>query len=348
MGEGPKDLRPTGAAPTGSTADAQSGDTAVLRAEIERKRTDISDTLDEIQGRLTPRRLVSEARDRVRDKAGTAASHVANTTRQAASRTVEQAREHPWSAAAAAAGLGAAAWWLARRSHEDEEFWEPVDQPAPAEQIDISEESLYRDFGDDFAFVDDEDRLTPMLKTGAVPVVLSGLALGWWLWSRRSGGETSLTGEDASWNGGAYGSAGADAGSYRTFDERRWQEDGSREGAVRRAMSGVASRARHAAAAAGERTRGVAGRAQRQLTERSRTAGDRLSRWVDRNPLGAGAIALVAGLLVGLAVPESEREHRTLGAARDRLIENARRAGRDAVSRARDTVVEAAAGRRSV
>jgi len=344
MGEGSKDVRPGGTAPPGGPADAQSADTAVLRAEIERKRTDISDTLDEIQGRLTPRRLVSEARSRVREKAGS----VASTTRQAANRGMEQAREHPWSAAAAAAGLGAAAWWMARRSREHEEFWEAGDEAADlTARIDISEESLYRDFGDDFAFVEDDERLAPMLKAGAVPIALSGLALGWWLWRRRREAPADMGVEDASWNGGAYGSAGAEAGSYRTFAERQWHEEGSHEGRVRRAMSGVAARARNAASTAGERTRGVAGRAQRQLADRSRLAGDRLSHLVDRNPLAAGAVALLAGLIMGLAIPESESEHRVLGGARDRLIDNAQRAGRDAVARARDTVLEAATGRRS-
>ena len=348
MGEGPKDLRPSGATPAGVASDSPSSDTAALRAEIERKRSEISETLDEIQGRLTPRRIVSEARDRVRERAGTAASQVASTTRQAASRSMEQAREHPWTAAAAAAaaGVGAAAWWLARRSHDEAEFWE-ADAEAVASQIDISEESLYRDFGEDFAYVDDESGLSPMVKGGAVPVVLSGLAIGWWLWRRRREAPSAPDGEDASWDGGGYGSAGADAGSYRSFDERRWQEESQGPGAVRRAVSDVASRARHAAAAAGERTRNAAGRAQRGLADRSRSAGDQVSRWVDENPLGAGAVALFAGLLVGLAIPESRPEHRMLGGARRRLIENARRAGRDAVSRARDTVVEAASGRRA-
>jgi len=345
MGEGPKDVRPGGT----TAGDSSTADTAVLRAEIERKRSDISGTLDEIQGRLKPGRLVSQARDTVRERAGTAASQVASSTRHAASRTVEQAREHPWSAAAAAAAsVGAAAWWLARRGRHDEEFWE-ADADAVAEQIDISEESLYRDFGDDFAFVEDDESLAPMLKGGAVPVVLSGLAIGWWLWRRNRGEAYPVsTGEDGSWNGGAYGSAGAEAGSYRTFAERRWQEEGSSgHGAVRRAMSGVASRARNVAASAGERTRGVADRAQRQFADRGRTAADRLSRWVDQNPLGAGAIALLTGLLIGLAIPESDSERRVMGGARDRLIDNAQRAGREAVARARDTVVEAAKGQRS-
>ena len=344
MGEGPKDVRPGGATP----ADSSSADTALLRAEIERKRSDISGTLDEIQGRLKPGRLMSQAKDTVREKAGTAASQVASSTRHAASRTVEQAREHPWSAVtAAAAGVGAAAWWLARRGQHDDESWE-AEADAVAEQIDISEESLYRDFGDDFAFVEDDEGLAPMLRGGAVPAVLSGLAFGWWLWRRNRGEAPASTGEDGSWNGGAYGSAGADAGSYRTFAERRWQEEGSSgPGAVRRAMSGVASRARDVAASAGERTRGAADRAQRQFADRGRTAADRLGRWVDQNPLGAGAIALFTGLAIGLAIPESHSERRVMGGARDRLIHNAKRAGRQAVARARDTVVEAAKGPRS-
>ncbi|HXE80540.1 MAG TPA: hypothetical protein VNK41_07300, partial [Vicinamibacterales bacterium] len=134
---------------------------------------------------------------------------------------------------------------------------------------------------------------------------------------------------------------------YRTFDERWPEESGAGERSMRRAVEDVKSKARSAASAATERTRDIAGRARRRLADRGRTAGDRLTEWVNQNPIGAGAMALLAGLVIGLAIPESAQEHRVLGAARDRLIENARRAGREALAVARDTVIEAATGRRT-
>jgi ElaB/YqjD/DUF883 family membrane-anchored ribosome-binding protein len=345
MGEGSKDVN--------VTRDAESSpETASIRAEIEQKRTDISDTLNEIQERLTPRNLVSQATGSVRDATNSrirqvrgaatgAATQVASTTRRAAVRTAEQAREHPWSAAAAVAGVGAAAWWLATRS-PGRDGWD---------YDDYSEESLYAD--ENFALSEGNAGLGSALKTGTLPVVLSGVAVGYWLWRRNRGGSAiQADGEldyDASWNEGTYGSAGADAGSYRSFEgDRRWRDEGSlaSEGRFRQAWSDAATRAREAAAAAGERTREVANRAQQRLTDGGRQMASQVERWVDENPLAAGAAALLAGLAIGLAVPESNRERRLMAGPRRKLITRAQQAGRDAVGRARQTVVDAASGRR--
>jgi ElaB/YqjD/DUF883 family membrane-anchored ribosome-binding protein len=337
MGEGPKDVTREG---------EPSPDMASIRAEIQQKRADISETLDEIQERLTPKHLVSKATgtvrnattNRVRQFRG-AASDAVTSTRRVASRTAEQAREHPWSAAAVVAGAGAAAWWFATQPSRAQEEGSQLDQ--------YTEESLY--FDEDLTFANGNGGLTGLLKTGTVPVVLTGVAVGWWLWRRQSASGATVPPadleDDTSWNGGAYGSAGADAASYRTFEgDRRWKDEpltGAHTSRIRETLSDAASRAREVAAAAGQRTREVAGQAQRQLTDRSRRAASQLDQWLDENPLAAGATALLLGLAIGLAIPETDRERRFLGGARQRLIQRAQQAGRDAVGRARQTLVEA-------
>ena len=336
MGEGTKDLGRE--LERAGVSEGSSPETAGIRAEIEQKRADISGTLDEIQERLTPRNLISQATGTVRDAtagglrhARGAASSAATTTRRAATKTAEQARQHPWSAAAAMAGVGAAAWWLARRPSRIEEDWELDD---------YSEESLY--FDEDVMLANGNGSMRS-LRSGTLPVVLTGLVVGFWMWRRRSAPPSDVE-RDTAWNGGAYGSAGADAASYRTFEgDRRWRDEGPESaGKMRGALSGAASRARRAAAAAGERTRDAAGQAQRQIADRSRDMASQLEQWVDRNPLAAGAAALLIGLAIGLTVPESDRERRLMSGARRRVIDGARQAGRDAVGRAKQTLTEAA------
>jgi ElaB/YqjD/DUF883 family membrane-anchored ribosome-binding protein len=339
MGEGPKDLR----------SDTTSAETSGIRAEIERKRADISGTLDEIQDRFTPRRLVSTATDSVRrvatagvrqvsDAAGSAADSVVASTKRAAWNTAGQALEHPWVTAAAVTGIGAASWWLANR---------PRAVRDDADSGDYSEESLYFDDFDDLEYGNG----SAVARAAAIPVVLAGAGLAWWALARRSQPHASNSEResfDSSWNGGAYGSAGADAASYHAFDDEGAVHRLGRGAGVRMrgAVSDAAARARHVAAATGERTRAIADRAQHRIAESGRRASSQFARWVDANPLGAGGIAVLLGVAIGLAIPETDRERRLMGTARDRLIAQARRAAGDAVERTKQTFVDAATQRR--
>jgi ElaB/YqjD/DUF883 family membrane-anchored ribosome-binding protein len=102
---------------TGETRD----DTRRVRTEIERTRSDMSETIDEIQNRLSPGNIAAQAREsikektvgRVREFAGSAshsASGLAHRTRDAARGTVGQ---NPWPAILIGVG---AAWMLFDRS----------------------------------------------------------------------------------------------------------------------------------------------------------------------------------------------------------------------------------------
>ena len=81
---------------------------------------------------------------------------------------------------------------------------------------------------------------------------------------------------------------------------------------------------------AATRMRRMAPRAQRQL---KRT-------WNER-PLVMGAAAAVAGMLVGLSVPESEREHELMGSTRDNVVGNVQRAVGDKVSQVQEAATSA-------
>ena len=59
---------------------------------------------------------------------------------------------------------------------------------------------------------------------------------------------------------------------------------------------------------------------------------------VEHRPLALAAIAIAAGFLIGLALPESDRERRLLGETRDRLMNKAQDAARDATQRVREAV----------
>ena len=61
-----------------------------------------------------------------------------------------------------------------------------------------------------------------------------------------------------------------------------------------------------------------------------------LRQLLEEKPLAAGIVGLTLGLLAGLTVPVSRRENELLGSTRDRLLEEARRKGREALDRGKE------------
>lgn len=380
----PPPAYPSASLPTDTSSNAATGsgsatpETAEIRAEIEQRRANISETIDEIQQRLSPGNIVSQATDnlkeatrtgmrRVASSAGDTASQVAGSTRQLADTVAVQAREHPWSSGALLVGIGAAAWWMMSRrpGDVDQEEWD-VD--------DYSEESLYYD--DDLVETR-RNRAVSLVRDNPVPIALATIGLGWWMWNQRAGSRVEYgyrSAFDEGEAGSGYGAAGADAGAYRTFDSERGVWVGGDEGEsatervkdavssatdrardaaarasgrAREAMVSAKGRARHAVTDVSGRTREIAGRAQRQINYAGRRAGTQLQYWMEHNPLAVGAVAMAVGAAVGMALPETRREQQLMGDARERVVERGKAMAQDAVDRAKQAaqqVVETAKG----
>jgi ElaB/YqjD/DUF883 family membrane-anchored ribosome-binding protein len=333
-------------------------ETAEIRAEIEQKRAEISETIDEITQRLSPGNIVAQATDsvkgtardtmhRVTETASDAAGQVASSSRRAGQAAVYQAREHPWSAGVLLAGIGAAAWWMMSRRSSGVEEWD-VD--------DYTEESLYYD--DDQFNVGRGNRFANVVRDNPVPIALTTIGIGWWMWNQRTGSRQVTYGSgypantfDSTWdNRTGYGAAGAEAGTYRRFDSEKGVWVGGEEGEgtserVKHAVSDASDRARETLSSATDRaretmedvsgrTRRAASRAQQQISQYSRQAKSQLEYWMEENPLAVGAVAMAVGAAVGLALPETRREQELMGDARDRVVNNAKSMANTAVDRA--------------
>ena len=165
------------------------------------------------------------------------------------------------------------------------------------------------------------------LKENPVPALLTSIGIAWMMAS----------------NGRQHD---GHAGSSRTSREKmhqsrermrqRWQ--GAREAVRRRgesAREGVSS-ARDtlsgSARSASERAHEMSS-AARYRAERARAGFGNL---LEEQPLLLGAIGLAAGVIAGAALPPTEQEDRTLGAARDRALERAKAAGAEQARRARE------------
>jgi hypothetical protein len=215
------------------------------RAEIVRTRADMSETVDAIQGRLSPENLKEQAKDRVREA------------------TVGRAQE---------AGSG----------------------------------------------------IVETIRANPVPAALTGIGLGWLLTSARR-----QQAERARFRRAPYGqppryeeqgSSGASAG----------QALGRARDSVGETASQAQDKVEHVASQAQDKVEHVAGQAQDQVSRlgdqaryQARRASGGFQRMLRENPLAVGALAAGLGAAVGLAIPETTKEHEVMGEARDNLVDKA-------------------------
>ena len=82
--------------------------TEAIRGDIEHTRKKMSGTIDEIQERLSPTRLVNEAKETVREATVGKVTGMMNSASDSAQGIVERIKENPMSAAM----IGIGAWWL--------------------------------------------------------------------------------------------------------------------------------------------------------------------------------------------------------------------------------------------
>ena len=62
---------------------------------------------------------------------------------------------------------------------------------------------------------------------------------------------------------------------------------------------------------------------------------------VRENPLAMGALAVATGAAVGLAIPQSTREHEAMGVARDNLVETVQEKAQEAQQKVQRVAEEA-------
>ena len=106
---------------------------------------------------------------------------------------------------------------------------------------------------------------------------------------------------------------------------------GSYATSAREAVGDYAESARSSAARAGSRARRAASSAYG-------STGD----WITDNPMAAGAIALAIGAAIGMSVPRTEAEDRTMGEARDQAWQRASQVARNLKDNVAEKVTNAA------
>jgi ElaB/YqjD/DUF883 family membrane-anchored ribosome-binding protein len=184
------------------------------------------------------------------------------------------------------------------------------------------------------------------IRQNPVPAAMAGIGIGWLILGRQrstGGGGYSATGE---WSEGTtydtgYGRAGTiGTGQLGQAQQRASEVAGRAQARASDVGAQAQARATELADEAQVRASEIAGRAQQtagQLAEQARWQAERARSEFDRlmqsNPLAVGVAAAAVGVVAGLAVPATQREHELLGETRDRVLDKAQQAAESAMDR---------------
>jgi ElaB/YqjD/DUF883 family membrane-anchored ribosome-binding protein len=177
------------------------------------------------------------------------------------------------------------------------------------------------------------------IKQNPLPAALAGISIAW-LYLSRSSGSSSSSYNRAS--GGSYYQPSQGYSSYRPASAYK-QDDGmvgQAQAAAGQALERAQSTAGQMADQVGSTAGRVAEQAQDTVVHVSDTAQyqavrarDRFEELLEDSPLVVGAAAFALGALAGASVPQTPREHRLMGEARDTLIERAQDVAQETIDK---------------
>jgi ElaB/YqjD/DUF883 family membrane-anchored ribosome-binding protein len=175
------------------------------------------------------------------------------------------------------------------------------------------------------------------IRANPLPAALTGIGLGWLLVSARRSGSGQ-----AGYQGRVYDY------DYPPRYEDRTTSGGPSVSSPGEALGRARDRVGESATQAQDKAGEVASRTQDRvsnLSDQARYQAQRASggfqRMVRENPLAMGALAVGTGAAVGLAIPETTKEHEVMGEARDTLVERAQEKAQDVQQRVQRVADEA-------
>jgi ElaB/YqjD/DUF883 family membrane-anchored ribosome-binding protein len=215
------------------------------------------------------------------------------------------------------------------------------------------------------------------VKQNPMPLLLTAVGIGWLIYSQSRPPSGAASGDDYARHDGAeeaddYAATSAASlentgGAYvagASYTEPAYASDATATDATGGDATGAAGAVKATLGAAGERIRGAkdsamssvrggasrvsatSRRAAERAREQSRRAGQGLQTMLEEQPLIVGALGVALGAVIGAVLPESEREDRMLGEARDRVLDRAKDLGTRGYEQVRSKAQQAASGAR--
>ena len=295
---------------------------SAIRADIERTRERLGETVEALGAQLNPTHLKQRVKDSVREATIGRVQHMASITRDRISESgrdiAQTIRDNPVPAAMAVAGIG----WLLLKRREGER---PLARRAVRRRLADAAER----FGDEFepyegrALRADVGEFGEEVRERARDL------------SERVQDTTQRFADRTETESGRLGERVHDARervAERAQEARERVSERAREAGHR-----VAERAREARRAVAERASATG----RRVRDASRNAAHATQDRYNESPIGMGAVALAVGLALGYSIPSTRREQRVMGDARDRLADRARERVADARERIEGAVERA-------
>lgn len=294
---------------------ADDPDLDAARAQIEHTRAEMSETIDAIQERLNPQVLVEQAKGAAQEAAQEKVEQAKDAIRQATIGKVEGA-------------VSTATEKVQDVVHAAGDAISGVSDRVQGAVGAGAETTGNAVQSSGTAITGTGNRLLDTVKRHPLPSALAATGLGWLYLSMRkdnAGPRTYTRYSGAAQNSGYLatngGYQGTDAGSSQVGQALR---------AVPDTAGQVASKAKESVNQLGS-----------QATDQAQRARGGFERLLEENPLAVGAAVAGFGMLVGLAVPETEKENQMLGQARDSLMDRAGQAAQETAQRVQSVAQEA-------
>ncbi len=285
-------------------SDNASESTAEIRAEIETTRSSMGTTLDAIQEKLNPDTIKGHVTEAIHEQVETVREHVAEAVHE----QIEQVREH-----------------VAEAVHDQIETVKGNVREATIGRV----EHMVNSFtGPSYDGGHSDNSIIETIKQNPVPAALMGIGLAMLLRNRNTTGGQGTSGSYGSYNAGG-GYRGGNYG-YNSPNEHRQPPSvhvGEAADAAKEKLGDVADAAKDKASQFADQAGDLKDRAQSNVSQFGDQAQQQVGQaksWLDQNmrdnPMSVGALALVAGLAVGMTLPSTPVENRMLGETRDNLV----------------------------
>jgi len=189
--------------------------------------------------------------------------------------------------------------------------------------------------------------LMETIKENPLQAAIAGLSLGWLIMKSRSGSTATQdkyrydnvrgnypqgygTGYDYNYN---YEAQNRDGGGIGQTVGRAGEKVGDVAGQVTQKAGDVVGQVGEKAGDVVGNVQDKAGDIAWQAQHQAQRAQGQFERMLRENPLAVGAAAAVLGAAIGLAVPETEQEHKLMGQARDNIMDRAKEVAGDTMDK---------------